>query len=66
MIIETMVGIDDYTLLVYRCADKMYRFSIANENGNTYTCNSSFPTLSSAKFMGVSAIERANMDRQNQ
>ena len=61
--IETLVGINDHTLLVYCDSHKMYYFSIINTLGKTHTCDSSFPTLSSAKFMGISAIESAAIDR---
>ena len=61
--IETLVGINDFTLMVYCDVNKMYYFSIINASGKTYTCDSSFPTLSSAKFMGISAIASAAIDR---
>ncbi|GAB4524243.1 MAG: hypothetical protein Tsb0014_02550 [Pleurocapsa sp.] len=65
MTIETMLGINDYTLLVYYCSDTMYHFSIIDETGKAYTSETNFSTLSSAKFMGVCAIEKAVIDRDH-
>ena len=62
MTIKILVGIDDCTLAVYCCPDKAYRFSVVNAIGQIYTCNSSFPTLSSARLMGTSAIKRLALD----
>lgn len=64
MNIRALVGINDCTLVVYYCCDKMYRFSVVNKKGKKYTCESSFPTLSSAKLMGISAVERFAVDRK--
>ncbi|MCC0176388.1 hypothetical protein I4641_05280 [Waterburya agarophytonicola K14] len=63
MTIEILVGIDDCTLAVYRCVDQTYRFSVFNVMGQIYTCNSSFPTLSSAKLMGNSTIKRLAIEK---
>ena len=63
MTIETLMGLDDSVLVIYRCGEKDYYFSVANALGQIYTCNSSFPTLSSAKLMGTSAIKRFAMER---
>ena len=63
MTIETILGINDYTLLVYSGSDKTYYFSMINEKGKAYTCESGFPSFSNAKFMGISAIEKAVIDR---
>ena len=65
MNIKTLVGIKDCTLVVYCDLDRMYRYSITS-NEETYTCASNFPTLSSAKFMGVAAVERLAIRRGHQ
>ena len=62
MKIRTLVGINDCTLMVYYCHDKMYRFSVVNTMGKIYTCESSYPTLSSAKLMGLSITQRLAID----
>ena len=61
--ISSVIGINDCILLIYYCIDNMYRFSVVNKMGKTYTCKDSFPTLSSAKFVGVSITERLTIDR---
>ena len=63
MNIRILVGINNCTLMVYYCRDKMYRFSVVNAIGKIYTCESSYPTLSSAKLMGISVTERLTLDR---
>jgi hypothetical protein len=61
--ISALIGINDCILAVYRCQDQTYRFSVVNAMGRTYTCDTCFPSLSSAKFMGVSVTERLAIDR---
>ena len=61
--ISALIGIGDCILSIYYCDDKMYRFSVVNTIGKTYTCNDSFPTLSSAKFTGISITERLTINR---
>ena len=63
MTIEILLGLDDCTLMIYRCGKNEYHFSVVNVLGQIYTCNSSFPTLSSAKLMGTSAIKRLAVER---
>ncbi len=63
MTIEILVGLDDCTLMIYRYGEKDYYFSVVNVLGQIYTCNSSFPTLGSAKLMGTSAIKRLTVER---
>ena len=63
MNIQTLIGIKDCTLVIYCDLDRLYRYSITSTGGETYTCNSNFPTLSSAKFMGVAAVERLAIKR---
>lgn len=63
MIIKTLVGIKDCTLVIYCGLDRLYRYSITTIEGETYTCDSNFPTLTSAKFMGVATVERLAIRR---
>ena len=63
MTIEILVGLDDCTLMIYRSQEQNYYFSVVNVLGQIYTCGSSFPTLSSAKLMGTSAIKRLTVER---
>ena len=64
--ISALIGMNDCILAVYYCSDEMYRFSVVNTMGRTYTCDSSFTTLSNAKYMGISVTERlaTNRDRR--
>lgn len=61
--LSSLIGINDCILAVYYCDDQTYRFSVVNTMGRTYTSDNSFPTLSSAKFMGISVTERLAIDR---
>lgn len=61
--ISALIGMNDCVLSVYYCNDKMYRFSVVNAMGRTYTCNSSFLTLDSAKSKGISITEKLAVDR---
>ena len=63
MTIETLIGIKECTLVVYCGLDRLYRFSVTSTEGQTYTCDSNFPTSSSAKFMGIAAVERLAIER---
>lgn len=63
MNIEILIGLDDCLLAVYRHGNDDYYFSVVNALGQIYTCNSGFPTLSSAKLMGTSAIKRLAIER---
>jgi len=56
--IETLLGINDCTLAIYSYSDQEYRFSVVSMLGKAYTCDSSFPTLSSAKSVGIAIVER--------
>ena len=58
MKIQYVVGINGHTLLVYCCADTSYRFSIIDMTGKSHTCPHSFPSVSSATFMGTAAIQQ--------
>ncbi|MGL5832048.1 MAG: hypothetical protein ACRC1Z_02305 [Waterburya sp.] len=61
--ISALIGVNDCILAVYCFHDQTYRFSVVNAMGRTYTCDTCFPTLSSAKFMGISFTERLAIDR---
>ena len=63
MTIELILGLDECTLMIYRKSENDYYFSVVNVLGQIYTCNSSFPTLSSAKLMGTSASRRLAVER---
>ena len=62
--ISALIGMNDCVLSVYYCNDRVYRFSVVNAMGRTYTCNSSFLTLDSAKNKGISITEKLAIDRQ--
>ena len=64
MNIKTLIGIKDCILVIYCGLDRLYRYSITSIEGETYTCNCHFPTSSSAKFMGVAAVERLAIKRR--
>ncbi|MEO0928286.1 MAG: hypothetical protein AAFY63_20755 [Cyanobacteria bacterium J06643_13] len=64
--ISALIGINDCILSVYYCADRLYRFSVVNSMGRTYTGDKGFHTLSSAKFTGISVTERLTVDRDRQ
>gem|GEM_PF-2676123 len=61
--ISALISINDCILAVYYCSDRMYRFSVVNTMGRTYTCDDSFPTLSSSKLAGISVTEKLAIDR---
>lgn len=62
--IVALIGINNSILAVYYSPyDQMYRFSVASESGQIYTCDNSFPTLNGAKFTGMSITERLAIDR---
>ena len=56
--IQSLIGINDCTLLIYSNCNKMYRLSLVNNAGKVYSCDTEFYTLESAKSMGVCIIER--------
>lgn len=59
MNIETVIGIDGYTLLVYRSLDRLYRFSIIDFSGTAFSFDSIFLTAEEANIQGRAAIEMA-------
>jgi hypothetical protein len=60
--ISALIGINDCILAIYHCQNRTYSFSVVNAVGRTYTCETYFPSLSSAKFMGISVTERLAID----
>lgn len=56
--IATLIGINDCTLAIYCDSEQEYRFSVLSMFGKAYTCDNSFPTLSSAKSVGIAIVER--------
>jgi hypothetical protein len=61
--ISALVGVNDCILAVYCFSNQPYRFSVVNASGRIYTCDTCFPTQSSAKLMGISVTERLAIDR---
>jgi hypothetical protein len=59
MTIQHVIGIDGYTLLVYRSSDQLYRFSIVDVSGIAFNFDSLFLTAEEAKIKGRDAIENA-------
>ncbi|MEM7594960.1 MAG: hypothetical protein AAF383_26265 [Cyanobacteria bacterium P01_A01_bin.83] len=67
MKIQDVIGIDGYTLLVYRSLDQLYRFSIIDFSGIAFSFDSIFLTAEEAKIKGIAAVEIAcDFDRQTQ
>jgi hypothetical protein len=65
MTIQHVIGIDGYTLLVYRSPDQLYRFSIVDFAGIAFNFDSLFLTAEEAKIKGRDAIENTiGCDRQ--
>jgi hypothetical protein len=64
MKIQHVIGIDGYTLLVYRSIDQLYRFSIIDFSGIAFSFERVFLSPEEAKIKGRDAIENAfNFDR---
>lgn len=59
MEINNVVGINDYTLLVYRTIDKLYHFSIIDSSGIPFNFDSIFLTSEEANVKGRAAVEMA-------
>lgn len=59
MEINNVIGINGYTLLVYRTLDKIYHFSIIDFSGVPFNFDSIFLTAEEAKVKGRAAIEMA-------
>ncbi|MGL5077477.1 MAG: hypothetical protein ACRDBG_16845 [Waterburya sp.] len=59
MKIQNVVGINGYTLLIYRSLDQLYRFSIIDFSGIAFNFDSIFLTAEEANFKGRAAVEIA-------
>ena len=59
MKIHSVIGIDGYTLLVYRSTDQLYHFSIIDFSGIAFSFDSIFLTAEEANIKGRAAIEMA-------
>lgn len=59
MKIQDVIGIDGYTLLVYRSLDRLYRFSIIDFSGIAFNFDSIFLTAEEANIKGRAAVEIA-------
>ena len=59
MKIQSVTGIDGYTLLVYLSSDCLYRFSIIDFSGMAFNFDSVFLTAEEAKIKGRAAVEIA-------
>ena len=59
MKIQDVIGIDGYTLLIYRSLDRLYRFSIIDFSGIAFNFDSIFLTAEEASIKGRAAVEIA-------
>ncbi|MCC0178244.1 hypothetical protein I4641_14785 [Waterburya agarophytonicola K14] len=59
MTIQNIIGINGYTLLVYRTLDKLYHFSIIDFSGIAFNFDSIFLTAEEANVKGRAAVEIA-------
>ncbi len=59
MKIENVIGIDGYTLLIYRSVDHLYRFSIIDFSGTAFNFDSIFLTAEEANLKGRAAVKMA-------
>ncbi|BAZ44549.1 hypothetical protein NIES4102_15600 [Chondrocystis sp. NIES-4102] len=59
MEIQNVIGINGYTLLIYRSLDQLYRFSIIDFSGIAFNFDSIFLTAEEANFKGRAAVEIA-------
>lgn len=57
MKISSVIGIDGFTLLVYREIDGLYRFSILDSLGTAFNFDGVFATEEEANIKGRIAIE---------
>ncbi len=61
MKIQSVIGIDGYTLMVYLRHDRFYCFSVIDKKGKIYTCDNRFSNLDSATLLAISAIYRTHL-----
>jgi len=67
MKIQNVIGIDGYTLMVYRSSDELYRFSIIDFSGMTFGFDNLFLTANEAIIKGRAAVEMAcELDHNHQ
>ena len=59
MEINNVIGINGYTLLIYRTIDKLYHFSIIDFSGIPFNFDSIFLTAEEANVKGRAAVEMA-------
>lgn len=59
MEIKNIIGINGYTLLIYRTLDKLYHFSVIDFSGIPFNFDSIFLTAEEANVKGRAAIEMA-------
>lgn len=59
MQIQNVIGINGYTLLVYRTLDKLYHFSIIDFSGIPFNFDSIFLTAEEAVVKGRAAVDIA-------
>ena len=59
MEIKNVIGINGYTLLIYRTLDKLYHFSIIDFCGVPFNFDSIFLTAEEADVKGRAAVEIA-------
>lgn len=59
MKINNIIGINGYTLLVYRSQDQLYRFSVIDCSGIAFNFDSIFLCAEEANIKGRAAIEIA-------
>ncbi|MGF1539718.1 MAG: hypothetical protein ACFCU5_04585 [Pleurocapsa sp.] len=59
MKIDTLVGINNYTLMVYSYPKGFYSFCIIDRSGATYNFDSIFSNSTDAYFSGKNAVKLA-------
>lgn len=59
MKIQNIIGIEGYTLIVYRSNDQLYRFSIIDSSGIAFNFDNIFLTAEEANIKARNAIEIA-------
>ena len=57
--IYSVIGINNFTLLVYQSEDRLYRFSIIDSSGNAFNFDGVFTMEEEASAKGRIAIEIA-------
>ena len=65
MNIQTVLGIDGYSLIVCHCYGKLYRLSIIDREEIIHTCEGIYPTLQAAVERGKSVVRNLDFWQQN-